>query len=80
MEVANSIRDKLAIAFNPSHVEISNESHMHAGPATDSHFKLVMVAEAFTDMTAVKRHQAVYKPPMVAGSSRQSSPAAATVP
>ncbi len=34
---------------------------MHAGPAVDSHFKLVLISEGFANMSKVKRHQAVYK-------------------
>lgn len=43
------------------HSEIANESFMHAGPATDSHFKVTLVSEAFDGMRAVARHQQVYK-------------------
>lgn len=61
MEVANRISEKLKNACHPQHLELVNESHMHAGPASDSHFKLVMVASEFADLSAVKRHQLVYK-------------------
>ncbi|WP_430462110.1 BolA family protein [Thalassolituus sp. LLYu03] len=59
MTVADSLLAKVA-ALNPVHVELINESHMHAGPATDSHFKLVLVSDAFTGKRAVARHQSVY--------------------
>lgn len=59
MTVADSIQGKLA-SLNPRHLELLNESHMHAGPATDSHFKLVLVSEAFNGLRAVARHQKVY--------------------
>lgn len=45
----------------PAHLQIINESHMHAGPATDSHFKLVVVAQAFSGLSRVKRHQWIYR-------------------
>ena len=61
MEVASQIREKLNTACQPAHVELINESHMHAGPATDSHFKLVMVADCFDGLPPVKRHQLVYR-------------------
>lgn len=54
------IEEKLQ-ELNPTHVEIINESHMHAGPATDSHFKLVVVSEAFESVRTVARHQKLYK-------------------
>lgn len=59
MSVADTIRAQLAV-LNPLHLELMNESHMHAGPATDSHFKLVLVSEAFAGKRAVARHQMVY--------------------
>jgi len=54
------IEEKLQ-ELNPTHVEIINESHMHAGPATDSHFKLIVVSEAFESVRTVARHQKLYK-------------------
>jgi BolA protein len=33
---------------------------MHAGPATDSHYKLILVSEAFEGLSKVKRHQRLY--------------------
>lgn len=61
MEIAKRIKDKLNAACEPEHLELINESHMHAGPATESHFKLVMVSVALDGLTAVKRHQLVYR-------------------
>jgi BolA protein len=59
MSIAETIQSKVA-ELNPQHIELLNESHMHAGPATDSHFKLVLVSEAFDGLRAVARHQKVY--------------------
>lgn len=61
METAEQIKHKLDEAFQPLHLELHNESSMHAGPATDSHFKLIMVSEIFAGLPVVKRHQGVYK-------------------
>ena len=61
MEVTKSITDKLAAACQPEHIELINESHMHAGPATESHFKLIMVSGQFAGLPAVRRHQLVYR-------------------
>lgn len=55
------IENKLHAGMGLSHLIIENESHMHAGPATDSHFKLVVVSEDFDGMRPVARHQLVYK-------------------
>lgn len=55
------IEQKLHNGIVMSHLVIENESHMHSGPATDSHFKLVMVSEAFEGVRPVARHQMIYK-------------------
>jgi BolA protein len=59
--VEASIEQKVGAALQPAHLELLNESHMHAGPRTDSHFKLVAVAAAFEGLNKVKRHQLVYR-------------------
>ena len=59
--VAESITNKLTAALQPEHLELVNESHMHAGPATDSHFNLVLVSQHFAELNKVRRHQAVYR-------------------
>lgn len=60
MNTAERIERKVRELFQPLHFELHNESHMHAGPATESHFKLVLVSEAFGGKNRVRRHQAVY--------------------
>jgi BolA protein len=61
VNIADRIKAKVTLALQPEYVELTNESHLHAGPATDSHFKLVLVAGAFRQQSRVKRHQAVYR-------------------
>jgi BolA protein len=61
MNIADRITDKVSQALNPELLQLENESHMHAGPRTDSHFKLVVVADAFEGLTKVKRHQRLYQ-------------------
>lgn len=61
MDIENSIKEKLTADCQPIHLELVNESHMHAGPATDSHFKLIMASAKFAGLSAVKRHQSVYR-------------------
>lgn len=60
MSMADTLERKLT-PLHPLHCELLNESHMHAGPATESHFKLILVSEAFTGLRPVARHQAVYR-------------------
>lgn len=50
----------LSEALAPSHIELLNESHQHAGLGTDTHFKLVLVSNAFAGKRPVARHQLVY--------------------
>lgn len=54
------IRERLTEAFHPLHLEVVDESHMHAVPeGAQSHFKVTLVAESFTGQTLVHRHRAV---------------------
>jgi BolA protein len=51
-------------ALQPSHLEIIDESHLHAGHAGSrngaSHFRVIVWAPAFQTLSAVARHRAVY--------------------
>ncbi|GAB3051667.1 BolA family transcriptional regulator [Acinetobacter apis] len=49
-------------SLSPSHLEVINESSGHGGyyPGKESHFKVVIVSEAFEGLRAVQRHQKVY--------------------
>lgn len=61
MKLEEKIESKIQNAFAPIHLELKNESHLHAGPATDSHFNLLLVSETFSQLKKVQRHQAVYR-------------------
>jgi BolA protein len=54
------IKQKLTEAFDVEALEIVNESHMHAGPRTESHFKIFMVSKDFNGLNRVERQQKVY--------------------
>jgi BolA protein len=56
----DTIQAKVKAALPVTHLQLLNESHMHAGPRTDSHYKLVLVSEAFGGLSKVRRHQRVY--------------------
>lgn len=60
MSLQQRIQHKVESAIQPQHFDLINESHMHSGPATESHFKLVVVSERFEGLNAVKRHQHLY--------------------
>ena len=60
MRVQTSIEQKLAESLTPAHLEVINESHMHSvPPGSESHFKVVIVTDAFDGVSRVKRHQKV---------------------
>jgi len=55
-----TIETKIADALHPLHLEVINESHQHnVPPGSESHFKLVIVAEAFEGKTLVARHRII---------------------
>ncbi len=60
MSIQTTIESKLTAAFEPEIIQVVNESHMHSGPATESHFKVTVVSDEFSTKSRVKRHQAVY--------------------
>ena len=54
----------LRLAFQVSHLNIEDESHLHAGhvgaASGGGHFKLTIIAPEFEGMTKVARHRAIY--------------------
>jgi stress-induced morphogen len=59
--VESQIITKLRATFNPSHLQVLNESYMHAVPAnSETHFKVVIAADSFVNKRQVQRHQAIY--------------------
>lgn len=48
-----------ALALSPAHLEVADESHMHAR-GTQTHYKAVIVSERFEGLPLIRRHQAVY--------------------
>ncbi len=61
MSLQQQIEQAIRACFAIETLMIENESHMHAGPATESHFKVVLVSPDFDGMSKVKRQQAVYR-------------------
>ena len=60
MSLKSSIEHKLQTEFEPLHLAVENESHMHNVPeGSESHFKVTLVTERFADQPLVKRHRAV---------------------
>jgi BolA protein len=60
MSMQSRIETKVNHGIEPQYFDLVNESHMHSGPATESHFKLTVVSDRFEGLSAVKRHQTIY--------------------
>ena len=65
MRVRDAIELNINKALRPLRLEIEDESHRHAGhagarPEGESHFRLVVVAEAFEGKSRVERQRMVY--------------------
>lgn len=58
------IRQALEQAFQPSHLEVIDDSHRHAGHAGArdgrGHFDVTIVSQAFAGLAPLARHRAVY--------------------
>jgi BolA family transcriptional regulator, general stress-responsive regulator len=64
MSVEAIIREKLLGSFQPTRLEVINESHLHAGhrgsPGTgESHFRVLMVSAQFAGKSRLQRHRLV---------------------
>ncbi len=62
MKVATEINDIVVADLAPIRLDVINESHMHnVPPGSESHFKLVIVSDAFDGKTLIARHRVVNK-------------------
>lgn len=64
MTIESRMREKLMISLRPTRLDVVNESHLHAGhrssPGTgESHFRVLIVSEAFSGKSRVERHRMV---------------------
>ena len=60
MKVQRAIQEKLTSRFQPSHLEVINESGNHrVPPGSESHFKVVLVSSAFDGKPTLARHRMV---------------------
>lgn len=62
--IESEILNRLSREFEPVHIELINESHLHHGHGEhvtdESHFRLIMTSKKFEGLSRVRRHQAVY--------------------
>ena len=65
-EIQQRIEDKLQAAFTPEHLQVTDESHLHAGHAGapeggQSHFHVEISAPVLSDLSRVERQRAINK-------------------
>ncbi|MCC3702173.1 transcriptional regulator BolA [Rouxiella badensis] len=59
--IREQIEAKLAAAFEPTHLDVTDESYRHNVPAgSESHFKVVMVSDKFVGERFLSRHRSIY--------------------
>ena len=57
--VEEAVRAKLS-AFAPNHLVVANESAKHNVPSgSETHFKVVIISDAFADRKLLERHRMV---------------------
>jgi BolA protein len=60
MKLGQHIEQKLREAFQPTHVEVHDDSADHAGHgASGAHVRVVIVSSAFAGKTPLQRHRLV---------------------
>jgi BolA family transcriptional regulator, general stress-responsive regulator len=64
MATQDVITEKLRKAFTPVSLRVEDESHQHAGhaghrPGGETHFRLYIVAEAFSGKSRLERHRMI---------------------
>ncbi|XP_040022206.1 bolA-like protein 1 [Gasterosteus aculeatus] len=58
--VQRTITAKLTEKLKPDHLEVHNESHMHAvPPGSESHFRVLVVSSQFEGLPLIQRHRLV---------------------
>jgi len=66
MSIADAIQSKLNEAFSPTRMNITDESHLHAGhvgarPEGETHFRIDIVSPAFGGISRVERQRMIYR-------------------
>jgi BolA protein len=61
MKIQQEIEQRLQAQLSPMVLEVVNESHQHSVPPdSETHFRVVVVSDAFEGSRVVARHQQVY--------------------
>jgi BolA protein len=63
-ERIEKIRERLEAGFSPSHLQVKDQSHLHAGHAGArdgmGHFEVTIISDAFQGQSRIKRHRLIY--------------------
>ncbi len=65
MGIAKEMETRLSETFAPTRLEVHDESEQHIGHAGyqeggESHWRIVIAAEALNDMSRIARHRAIH--------------------
>ena len=64
VERIKTIEERLQSGFSPSHLQVKDQSHLHAGHAGArdglGHFEVTIVADAFEGKSRIERHRMIY--------------------
>lgn len=55
-----TIEDVLEKAFSPTELQVIDEGHLHAGHASNGHFRIIIKSAQFNGKTAVQIHRMIY--------------------
>jgi BolA protein len=59
--VESRIVSKLTETFQPTYLQVINESYLHSVPVgSETHFNVALAADCFVGKRQVQRHQAIY--------------------
>lgn len=58
----HTLSNAFEAALNPTYFELVNESHGHnVAKGSETHFRTIIVSDAFHGLSRVRRHQLVYQ-------------------
>lgn len=61
MKIQDALKNKIESALSPVVLTIENESHKHSsGLGAESHFKVLVVSDAFKGVSRVERQRVVF--------------------
>ena len=66
MSVSTTIKKKLVEAFDPTKIDVIDESHLHAGhvgarPEGETHFRIVISSDLLSGKTRIEKQRKIYK-------------------